>query len=38
VLVEGEEALFGTEGGLSRVTWTPLTTSMATIPLPGAQR
>jgi hypothetical protein len=38
VRVEGEEALFGTEGGLSRLTWAPLTTSMATVPLPGMKR
>ncbi len=38
VLVEGEEALFGTEGGLSRIRWTQLTTSMVTVAQPGTKR
>lgn len=36
VMVEGDEALFGTEGGLSRLTWAPTVTSRAG--LPGAER
>ncbi len=36
VRVEGDEALFGTEGGLSRLKWAPPVTSMAS--LPGAKR
>ncbi len=37
VRVEGDEALFGTEGGLSRVAWAPTVTSMAGVSLPGAE-
>lgn len=36
VKVEGDEALFGTEGGLSRIKWAPTVTSMSS--LPGAKR
>jgi hypothetical protein len=36
--VEGEEALFGTEGGLSRIKWAPTVTSMASVSLPRTER
>lgn len=38
IFVEGEEALFGTEGGLTRTTWAPLTTSMLTVPSASTKR
>jgi hypothetical protein len=38
VMVEGDEALFGTEGGLSRLTWAPTGTSMAGVSLPRTER
>jgi hypothetical protein len=38
VRVEGDEALFGTEGGLSRLKWAPTVTSMAGVSLPRTER